>query len=110
MGEKTDANPDGQAGQQFQQLLAKLLIAPSWSEKQQLELEMARDVSAEMLRIAEQMRDGPPDLVNYLTLLKYAKVLDFVMSALAARREIKPQTLRVIFKLAGLKVDEAYPG
>jgi len=63
-----------------------------------------------MLRIAEQMREGPADLVNYLTLLKYAKVLDFVMSALAARREIKPQTLRVIFKLAGLKVDEAYPG
>ena len=113
MGEKTDAQPDGQdglAGQQFQQLLAKLLIAPAWSEKQQLELEMARDISAEMLRIAEQMREGPADLVNYLTLLKYAKVLDFVMSALAARREIKPQTLRVIFKLAGLKVDEAYPG
>jgi hypothetical protein len=32
------------------------------------------------------------------------------MTSRAARRDIKPQTLRVIFKLAGLKVDEAYPG
>ena len=102
--------PEGNAEQKFQELLAKLLSTPGWTEKQQLELEMARDISVEMLQIAEQMRDGRSDLENCLILLKYAKVLDFVMSALAARREIKPQTLRVIFKLAGLKVDEAYPG
>jgi len=104
------AQPDGNTEQKFQELLAKLLATPGWTEKQQLELEMARDISVEMLRIAEQMRDGPADLESCLILLKYAKVLDFVMSALAARRDIKPQTLRVIFKLAGLKVDEAYPG
>ena len=105
-----DAQPDGNSEQKFQELLAKLLATPGWTEKQQLELEMARDISVEMLRVAEQMRDGPADLESCLVLLKYAKVLDFVMSALAARRDIKPQTLRVIFKLAGLKVDEAYPG
>jgi len=102
--------PDGNAEQKFQELLTHLLAVPEWSEKQQLELEMARDISTEMLRVAETMRDGGTDLENCLILLKYAKVLDFVLSSLAARREIKPQTLRVIFKLAGLKVDEAYPG
>lgn len=102
--------PDGNAEQKFQELLTRLLAVPAWTEKQQLELEMARDISVEMLRIAEEMREGTGDLETCLILLKYAKVLDFVMSALAARREIKPQTLRVIFKLAGLKVDEAYPG
>jgi hypothetical protein len=56
------------------------------------------------------MRDGSVDLETCLTMLKYAKVLDFVMTTLASRRDIKPQTLRVIFKLAGLKVDEEYPG
>ena len=56
------------------------------------------------------MRDGSVDMETCLTMLKYAKVLDFVMTTLASRRDIKPQTLRVIFKLAGLKVDEAYPG
>ena len=59
---------------------------------------------------AEVMRDGSVDMETCLTMLKYAKVLDFVMTTLASRRDIKPQTLRVIFKLAGLKVDEAYPG
>jgi hypothetical protein len=102
--------PNGDAEQQFQEMLAKLLATPSWSEKQQLELEMARDISVEMLRIAELMRDGDAGLENCLTLLKYAKVMDFILTTLASRREIKPQTLRVIFKLAGLKVDEAYPG
>ena len=104
------AQPDGNTEQKFQEMLTRLLATPGWTEKQQLELEMARDISVEMLRIAELMRDGPADLESCLILLKYAKVLDFVMSALAARRDIKPQTLRVIFKLAGLKVDEAYPG
>jgi hypothetical protein len=105
-----NTKPDGDAEQKFQELLAKLLVVPEWTDKQQLELEMARDISVEMLRIAEEMRDGEGNLETCLILLKYAKVLDFVMSALAARRDIKPQTLRVIFKLAGLKVDEAYPG
>ncbi|MEI6003049.1 DNA-binding protein [Paraburkholderia bengalensis] len=105
-----DTTPNGNAEQKFQELMAKLLAAPEWTEKQQLELEMARDISVEMLRLAEAMRDGSVDMETCLTLLKYAKVLDFVMTTLASRRDIKPQTLRVIFKLAGLKVDEAYPG
>ena len=105
-----DTIPNGNAEQKFQELLAKLTATPEWTEKQQLELEMARDISAEMLRLAELMRDGTVDLETCLTMLKYAKVLDFVMTTLASRRDIKPQTLRVIFKLAGLKVDEAYPG
>jgi len=102
--------PDGNAEQKFQELLSTLLAVPEWTEKQQLELEMARDISTEMLRIAEAMRDVGSDFETCLIMLKYAKVLDFVLSSLAARREIKPQTLRVIFKLAGLRVDEAYPG
>lgn len=110
MGHAMNTIPDGNAEQKFQELLTKLVTVPDWTEKQQLELEMARDISVEMLRVAEGMRDGPSDLETCLILLKYAKVLDFVMSALASRRDIKPQTLRVIFKLAGLKVDEAYPG
>jgi hypothetical protein len=105
-----DMTPNGNAEQKFQELMAKLLATPEWTEKQQLELEMARDISVEMLRLAEIMRDGSVDMEMCLTLLKYAKVLDFVMTTLASRRDIKPQTLRVIFKLAGLKVDEAYPG
>ena len=110
MGHVMNTIPDGNAEQKFQELLAKLMEVPEWTEKQQLELEMARDISVEMLRLAEEMRDGAADLESCLILLKYAKVLDFVMSALATRRDIKPQTLRVIFKLAGLRVDEAYPG
>jgi hypothetical protein len=105
-----DTVPNGNVEQKFQEMLAKLLATPAWSEKQQLELEMARDISTEMLRLAEVMRDGSVDMETCLTMLKYAKVLDFVMTTLASRRDIKPQTLRVIFKLAGLKVDEAYPG
>ncbi len=110
MGHAMNTKPDGNAEQKFQEMLARLVEVPEWTEKQQLELEMARDISVEMLRLAEDMRDGASDLEACLILLKYAKVLDFVMSALAARRDIKPQTLRVIFKLAGLRVDEAYPG
>jgi hypothetical protein len=105
-----DTVPNGNVEQKFQEMMAKLTAMPAWSEKQQLELEMARDISTEMLRLAEIMRDGSVDMETCLTMLKYAKVLDFVMTTLASRRDIKPQTLRVIFKLAGLKVDEAYPG
>jgi hypothetical protein len=104
--------PNGDAEQKFQAMLATLLAAPTgWSEKQQLELEMARDISNEMLRLAESMRDTEDTrLETLLTLLKYAKVVDFILTTLASRRDIRPQTLRVIFKLAGLNVDEAYPG
>ena len=103
--------PNSDAEQKFQAMLANLLNTQSaWSEKQQLELEMARDISVEMLRLAESMRDTGGGLETMLTLLKYAKVMDFILTTLASRREIRPQTLRVIFKLAGLKVDEAYPG
>ncbi|MEA3122500.1 MAG: hypothetical protein QOH33_2078 [Paraburkholderia sp.] len=104
--------PSGDVEQKFQAMLAALLATPTgWSEKQQLELEMARDISVEMLRLAESMRDSADvGLETLLTLLKYAKVMDFILTTLASRREIRPQTLRVIFKLAGLKVDEAYPG
>jgi hypothetical protein len=105
-----DAIPDKKAEKQFQEMLALLTAMPAWSEKQQLELEMAREISVEMLRLAESMRDGSTDIESCLTMLKYAKVMDFVLTTLASRREIAPQTLRVIFKLAGLKVDEAYPG
>jgi hypothetical protein len=105
-----DTIPNGNTEQKFQEMLTKLLATPAWSEKQQIELEMARDISVEMLRLAELMRDGSVDMETCLTMLKYAKVLDFVMTTLASRRDIKPQTLRVIFKLAGLKVDEEYPG
>ncbi|RKP43971.1 DNA-binding protein [Trinickia fusca] len=103
--------PNGDAEQKFQAMLATLLATPTgWSEKQQIELEMARDISVEMLRLAETMRDTDAGLETLLTLLKYAKVMDFILTTLASRRDIRPQTLRVIFKLAGLKVDEAYPG
>jgi hypothetical protein len=105
-----DAIPDKKAEKQFQEMLAALTAMPAWTEKQQLDLEMAREISVEMLRLAESMRDGSTDIESCLTMLKYAKVMDFVLTTLASRREIAPQTLRVIFKLAGLKVDEAYPG
>lgn len=104
--------PNRDAEQKFQTMLANLLTPQTgWSEKQQLELEMARDISVEMLRLAETMRDTDnTGLEALLTLLKYAKVVDFILTTLASQRDIRPQTLRVIFKLAGLKVDEAYPG
>jgi len=96
--------------QKFVEMMAKLTEMPQWGEKQQLELEMARDAALEMLRLAESMRGRPADLATSLQLLKYAKVVDFILTTLAAQREIRPSTLRVIFKLAGLRVDEAYPG
>ncbi|KVC29684.1 hypothetical protein [Burkholderia pseudomultivorans] len=94
----------------FQLFLAKLLEQPlpDWTEKQQMELEMARSLSTEMVRLAEAMR-GTTDLARCLVLLRYAKVLDFILTSLAARRDIHPQTLRTLFRLANLKVDDAYP-
>jgi hypothetical protein len=94
----------------FQIFLAKLLEQPQpeWTEKQQMELEMARSLSTEMVRYAEDMR-GRADLARCLVLLRYAKVLDFMLTSLAAHRDIHPQTLRTLFRLANLKVDDAYP-
>ncbi|EEE08670.1 conserved hypothetical protein [Burkholderia multivorans CGD2M] len=94
----------------FQIFLAKLLEQPlpEWTEKQQMELEMARALSTEMVRLAESLR-GSTDLARCLVLLRYSKVLDFILTSLAARRDIHPQTLRTLFRLANLKVDDAYP-
>ena len=104
-----DTIPNGNDDQKFQEILAKLTLTPTWTEKQQLELGMARDVSVEILRLAELIQNQGPSLETGLTVLKYAKVLDYVMCTLVSRREIRPQTLRVIFKLAGLQIDEHYP-
>ncbi|MBY4868959.1 DNA-binding protein [Burkholderia sp. Bp9017] len=95
----------------FQLFLAKLLEQPlpDWTEKQQMELDMARTLSGQMVRLAEDMRSGTADLTRCLVLLRYAKVLDFMLTSLAARRDIHPQTLRTLFRLANLKVDDAYP-
>ncbi|MEN8516885.1 DNA-binding protein [Burkholderia sp. RS02] len=95
----------------FQLFLAKVLEQPlpDWTEKQQMELEMARTLSTEMVHIAEEMRGRAPDLPRCLVLLRYAKVLDFMLTSLAARRDIHPQTLRTLFRLADLKVDDSYP-
>ncbi|AIO27171.1 MULTISPECIES: hypothetical protein [Burkholderia] len=95
----------------FQLFLAKLLEQPlpDWTEKQQMELEMARSLSTEMVHLAEDMRGRTPDLARCLVLLRYAKVLDFMLTSLAAHRDIHPQTLRTLFRLANLKVDDAYP-
>lgn len=105
-----DALPN-QSDARFQAFLAKLLEQPqaSWNEKQQIELDTARALSSEMLRIAEQMRADTASFDNWLALLKYAKVLDFILSSLAARREINPRTLRTILKLANFSIDPAYP-
>lgn len=103
-----------QSDAQFQAFLAKLLEQPQpavWGEKQQIELDMARELAVEMLQLAERMNAAhTPDLENCLVLLRHAKVLDFILSSLAARRDIHPRTLRTIFKLAKLKVHDSYPG
>lgn len=102
-----------QSDAQFQAFLAKLLEQPQpavWGEKQQIELDMARELAVEMLQLAERMNAAhTPDLENCLVLLRHAKVLDFILSSLAARRDIHPRTLRTIFKLATLKVHDSYP-
>ncbi|MGU7768922.1 DNA-binding protein [Burkholderia sp. MR1-5-21] len=105
-----DARPN-QSDAHFQAFLVKLLEQPqqAWSAKQQLELEMACMLSTEMVRMAEHLRTHTADFDGYLLLLKYAKVLDFMLTSLSLRREIHPQTLRIIFRLANLKVSEDYP-
>ncbi|WP_179403300.1 DNA-binding protein [Burkholderia guangdongensis] len=96
---------------QFQAFLSKLLNQPQpvWGEKQQMELDMARDLSIEMTKLAERLRENAADVASTLLLLRYSKVLEFIMSSLAAQREINPRTLRTIFKLTRIKVDDAYP-
>ncbi|MGU7780800.1 DNA-binding protein [Burkholderia sp. PU8-34] len=105
-----DARPN-QSDAQFQAFLVRLLEQPqqAWSAKQQLEIEMACTLSTEMVRVAEHLRTHTADFDGYLVLLKYAKVLDFILTSLSARKDIHPQTLRTIFKLANLKVSEDYP-
>lgn len=100
-----------QSDAQFQAFMNRLLEQPeaAWSEKQRMEIHMAHMLSADMLQMAERMRAGHADLESGLVLLKYAKVLDYILSSLAARREIHPQTLRTIFRLANLKIHDAYP-
>lgn len=100
-----------QSDAQFQAFMNRLLEQPeaAWSEKQRMEIDMAHMLSADMLQVAERMRAGHADLESGLVLLKYAKVLDYILSSLAARREIHPQTLRTIFRLANLKIHDAYP-
>ncbi|MCG1054226.1 hypothetical protein KQH49_04310 [Mycetohabitans sp. B5] len=60
----------------FAEMMAKLIEPSKWGEKQQMELEMARDAASELLRLAESMRRQPGDLASRLQLLKYAKVDD----------------------------------
>lgn len=105
-----DALPN-QSDAQFQAFLARLLEQPqpSWGAKQQMELDMAHALSTEMLYVAERLRADASDLEGCLMLLKYAKALDFILSSLSAQREINPRTLRAIFKLANVKVHDAYP-
>ena len=105
-----DALPN-QSDVQFKLFLARLLEQPQsvWSEKQQIELDMARALSVEMLHLAERMRANTADLESCLVLLKYAKVLEFILSSLSARRDINPKTLRTIFRLADIKVHDGYP-
>ncbi|AOI73560.1 hypothetical protein [Burkholderia ubonensis] len=105
-----DALPN-QSDAQFQAFLNRLLEQPKpgWTEKQWMELDMALALSTQMLQIAERMRDGQANLENSLVLLRYAKVLDFILSSLAARRDIHPQTLRTIFRLANIRIVDEYP-
>ena len=74
---------------------------PAWTRNSSSNWKWPAKYPVEMLRLAEAMRDGSTDIETCLTMLKYAKVMDFVLTTLASRREIAPQTLRVIFKLAG---------
>jgi hypothetical protein len=102
------AQPNQHEEQKFRSMLDKLLDFPRWTSKQQLELEMARDAANTMLHVAETMRRGTPDTLAALRVLRLAKAVDYVLTALAAQRDIRPATLRAVFNLAGLPVDPAY--
>ncbi|WP_414441539.1 DNA-binding protein [Burkholderia sp. 22PA0106] len=101
-----------QSDTQFQAFLTKLLAQPQpveWSEKQQIELDMARALSTHMLRVAEQLHAQPGDTESWLTLYRYGRALDFILTSLAACRDIHPRTLRTILKLARFEVNANYP-
>ncbi|WP_246792115.1 DNA-binding protein [Burkholderia perseverans] len=101
-----------QSDVQFQAFLARLLAQPepaAWGEKQQIELDMARALSTNMLRVAEHLQTDTSDTDGWLTLYRYGRALDFILSSLAACREIQPRTLRTILKLARFEVDVNYP-
>jgi hypothetical protein len=102
-----DPIPDGKSEQRFQDMLAELTATPRWGKKQQSELKMAQQIAEEMLRLSETMCEGPASTENCLSMLKYAKVIYFVLTTLALRREIAPRTLQILFKLAGLKIDKS---
>ncbi len=101
-----------QSDAQFQAFLTKLLVQPQpteWGDKQRIELDMARSLSTSMLRVAEYLHTHPGDAESWLTLYRYGRALDFILSSLAACREIHPRTLRTILKLARFEVDANYP-
>jgi hypothetical protein len=102
------AQPNQDEEQKFRCMLDKLLDFPRWTAKQQLELEMARDAANTMLHVAEGMRRSTPDTLVALRVLRLAKAVDYVLTALAAQRDIRPATLRAVFNLAGLPVDPTY--
>jgi hypothetical protein len=104
-----DAIPEKKVDPRFQEMMARLVSSPGLSLKQQIELQMTRRISVEMLKLAETMRDGGTDMETCLILLKYATVIEFVLTALADQRDIAPPTLRMVFRLAGIDVDEDYP-
>jgi hypothetical protein len=98
------------AEQQFQDMMTRLCTLPTWTEKQQTELQMARDAALDMLRIAESIQQGTAESDAPGRLLKHAKAVEFVLSMLASGQSIHPRTLRVVFRLAGLTIDDTYPG
>ncbi|CAE6855866.1 hypothetical protein R69619_07686 [Paraburkholderia nemoris] len=101
--------PDGNAELKFQKLVAKLTTLSAWTEKQQLELEMACDLSVALRQAAETMREEGARFESYTVMLEYARVLEFMMTMLSGHKDIHPRTLRTIFRFSGLHVDEAYP-
>ena len=97
------------AEQQFHAMLARLSGTAEWNTKQQLELQMARDATQALRRIAEHLRRGTIEASAAPQMLKYTQAIDFVLSGLSAQKNIHPATLRVVFRLAGLQVNEDYP-
>lgn len=97
------------AERQFRAMLARLSGTAAWTTKQQLELQMASDAAQALRRTAEDLRRGDADAGTAPQMLKYTQAIDFVLSALSAQKSIHPATLRVVFRLAGLPVNEDYP-
>jgi hypothetical protein len=100
------------AERQFRAMLARLSGTAAWTTKQQLELQMASDAAQALRRTAEDLRRSEADAAGVALapqMLKYTQAIDFVLSALSAQKSIHPATLRVVFRLAGLPVNEDYP-